>query len=263
MHNVMNRYLNKITPAGLLRSPPNEGTMGGSEGGNGGGGNESGNSNGSDSNNSGADNGNGSGTGTADEDDDDLFSADDEDESLKIEDEDESADSFELSDDQKAAGETLKTNILSAIDGFKVDMDSIPDDLDLTDKKQLSSFLATQQQKAMRATIAMVPTILNHALGVFAVNMEKKLGSAVNSKSRESEATQIFNDMGYTGKDRALAKTFFERGLAKKMSPKDAKKATEKAMKGFGITGGKSSSQGETSSKKEGAGALDGFFGKM
>lgn len=260
MHNVMNRYLNKITPAGLLRAPANEGTMGGNQGGGNGGGNESNGSNGSDSNNSGSDDGNGSGSGSADEDDDDdLLSSDDDSEEIELD--DESDDSFELTDEDKAAGENLKTQILGAIDTFKVDMDELPDDFDVTDRKQLAEFLGNQQKKAMRSTIAMMPHIINHALGVTVKQLEKKLGSAIESKGKKSEATQLFNDMGFTGQDRVVAKSLYQRALEKKMSPKDAKKATEKAMKSLGLSSGKSQSRGETSSRKEGADALAGFFG--
>lgn len=260
MHNVMNRYLNKITPAGLLRSPPNEGTMGGSQGGSNGGGNDSNNSNGSDSNNSGDDDGNGNGSGSSGEDDDfDLLNPDADSDEITIS--DDSDESYELTDEQKQAGESLKANILSSIESFKVDESTIPDDFDPTDKKQLASLLATQHQQAMRSTIAMIPSILNHALGVTMSQMEKKLGSAVNSKSKQSEATQLFNEMGYEGQDKVVAKSFYQRALQNKMAPKDAKKATERAMKQLGLSTGKSSSRAETSSRKEGADALAGFFG--
>ena len=260
MHNVMNRHLNKITPAGLLRSPPNEGTMGGSQGSSQGNGNDSNNSNGSESNNSGTgdDNGNGSGS-SSEEDGFDLLDPDADSDEIELN--DDSDESYELTDDQKAAGESLKTQILSNIESFKIDESSIPDDFDPTDKKQLATFMATQQQQAMRSTIAMIPSIINHALGVTMSQMEKKLGSAVNSKTKQSEATQLFNEMGYEGQDKVVAKSFYQRALQNKMAPKDAKKATERAMKQLGLSTGKSSSRAETSSRKEGADALAGFFG--
>lgn len=259
MHNVVNRYLNKITPAGLLRSPPNEGNMGSDQVGGNGGGNESGTSNGSDSNNSGADDGNGDGSGDSDENDIDLLSADDDSDEIELD--DESDDSFELTDEDKAAGENLKTQILGAIDTFKVDMDELPDDFDVTDRKQLAEFLGNQQKKAMRSTIAMMPHIINHALGVTVKQLEKKLGSAVDSKSKKSEATQLFNDMGFQGQDRVVAKTLYQRALKNKMSPKDAVKATNKAMRSLGLSSGKSQARQETSSRKEGSDALASFFG--
>lgn len=250
MHVLMNRYLNKITPAGLLRSPPNEGSMGGSGTENQGAGKESGQEGGNEGNQGGDEEG----------DDDDalskLLADDDDSDSISLDDED--SNSYELTDEQKAAGDALRDQILGGIDGFAFDESDIPEDFDPSDRGSLAKLLSTQHQKAMKTTLAMVPSIINHALGITAAQLEKKLASTVGHKSKESEATRVFQDMGYGKEDLGVAKTIFKKALSQKMSPKDAAKATKRAMSALGKTGKTSNNSGMT--RKEGKDALEGFF---
>lgn len=252
MEMVMNRIMRKITPVGLLRAAPDDTNMGGGQQSQQlGGGNDSQN------------NGNAGGSDDDDSDDGDddsgslsLLKHEDDSDDISIDHEED--DDEELTDEQKAAGETLKNNILAAIESYKVDVDSLPDDFDITDKKQLGDFLAKQQQQAMRSTIAMIPSILNHALGSVVGKLEKKLGSAVNNKSKETEAQRVFAELGYTGENKAIAKTMFERALKQKMTLPEARKATNRAMKALGVNPTAKDSGG--GQKKTGSDALAGFF---
>lgn len=263
MYNAISK-ISKFLP---LFAPAGEGSMGG--------GGTPTNGTGDDSNAKGDNNDSSAGSG----DDDDQLDGDDDESSpetlakllMDDDDDDDSEFDFGVGDDddddddqptpeQKAKGEELGREIKSQIDALVIKESDIPEDMDWSDRKQVSGFLSKHNDKMAKTIVHTIPKILAHAITAIVPKLNKHIEKTVGGKSKQSEAATHFESLGFKGEDRKVAKTFYERGLAKKMKPAQAAAATRQAMKTLGKTGRSSNNRDSGGSLKIGKDAIDSLF---
>lgn len=173
-----------------------------------------------------------------------------------------------LTEDQKKAGQTLAETIRAKISDLSLKESDIPENMDWTDRQAVAKFISDNNQNAVRHAIGLVPSILQHTLGIIVPKLEAKIQRAAENTGKKQSLRTAFDDLGFHGKDRSIAKNIFERAITKKMSPSDAAKATRNAMRSLGITGNKSNGKssgrsggGNSGGRLEGVEALDSLFG--
>lgn len=255
---LLNRYLNKISSSAFLRSPADGSNAGGT--------------------------GSQSGTGGTDDSSDDDSGADDESDDtgdddsnipdlLDDEDKDDTGFKFEVDDDgddlsdpehpNNKAGAVLGNTLKTQIQNFKFSESDIPEDLDLSSRSSLAKFMTGVQQRSLAQSIELVAPVINHAMQTAMQLMEKRISQSSQGSAKQREIEDAFNSLGITNKqDRSLARQLFQRGLDQKLKPKDAAKATQKALAGIGRkpSGNNRNNGGTTTGIKVGKDALDAFF---
>jgi hypothetical protein len=260
MRTLLGQYGGKISWNSALRSPPDDNNMSGTGAADSSGAGDSG---------TGTGEGDASGTKTPKSEDDfdlsDLYSGDSEEElnKLNVPGEDKLNDGIEsITESEKEANQALGTSIAGAIDSYKFSESDVPDDFDPTDKRSVANFMTSVHQKAVRHAISLTAPIITHALKTVIPKLEKRIENQVQRHGKVSEADKAFNSLGFTNpEDKALAKQFFERGLAKNMTHTAAASATRNAMKALGKSGATPKTGGQESpSTKFGADALDSMF---
>ena len=261
MSYLLNRYLGKISSAGVLFSPPGEGNGSGNGG------------SGGDSNADSQTNGNGAG------DDDDGGGDDDDDLSADLglgEDVDENdfdlgeSTGYQQTEADKQAAKELGESLEAMLEGFGLADDTIPDDFDVSDPKQLRDVIAHSNKQAIQSTLKMVVPIINHALGLAGKQMKHHMDSTANGSKNKSAAVEAFRSLGIEDKAQmAMGRTVFAQALkASKGDTKKATTATRRAFQAMGITlkgtpagkGGNRSSGNGNSTMKEGDDALNSLF---
>lgn len=191
----------------------------------------------------------------------DLFDSEEIDENFATDsDDDDDSDNDEAATEQVAKSKALGESIRKSIDSLSIKDSDIPDDM--SDKATVAKFLSEQNNKTATTVVEMIPKILKHALEIVVPNLRKEFKKDMEGNSRQTQASNSFNELGFTGSDRSLAKTFYDKALQKKMTPDKAAIATRKAMAAFGKTAKLSAKDSNSGNGvKFGKDALDDIFG--
>jgi hypothetical protein len=255
---LLNRYLNKISSSGILRSPADGSNAGGS-------GTQTGGEGGDDSQNDGTGDDQNGDDGDDDSDIPDLLDDEDKDDTgFKFDAEDDGDDLSDPEHPNNKAGAVLGNTLKSQIQNFKFSESDIPEDLDLTSRSSLAKFMTGVQQRSLAQSIELVAPVINHAMQTAMQLMEKRISQTTQGSAKQREIEEAFNSLGIKDKqDRSLARQLYQRGLDQKLKPKDAAKAVQKALAGLGRkipAGNRNNDGGSATGIRVGKDALDAFF---